>query len=232
MNLSRVEIDIMQQVDLDRGLELAFIHKCPAVVVHPDLIGEALLKRAKMAGRYKIITPVDWPKGQIYGMNKLIGLRSDTFSTNGFEVLITDKSSVSEIKNEVSAISNFITKHISKLAEVRFVLGVTTRSADSIAKMCESLRSIPAPAMIRTDHSTKLQHSKATAQAHLDAISSVRAHIATPIKISGNINSLKTLDLFRDMPNLSFAVSVRQAEEILKDYRGQIQQSNGSQPRS
>lgn len=227
MNLSRVEIDIMQHVDLDKGLELAYAHKVPAIVVHQDLANETLIKRARMAGKYKIITPVDWPKGQAYSTNKMIGLKHETLKTDGFEILLTEKENINDIKAEVKAISNFITGHINKLSEVRFVLGVTLRPPEMISKMCEAIKSIPAPALIRTDHNTKLQNSKTTAQINLESISSIRAYLGSTIKISGNINSVKILDTYREH-NLRFAVSVRQAEDIVRDYRNQIRQANES----
>ncbi len=61
--LMKLELDIMQANELQQAIELAIEHSLPAIVIHPALYADATMHRLKRRGQFKLIIPVDWPKG-------------------------------------------------------------------------------------------------------------------------------------------------------------------------
>lgn len=228
VTLPRLEIDVMQANELAEASELAVKHKIPALVVHQSLASDALIYRGKVNGKFKIITPVDWQHRDAYGLMKLRGLPVDALETDGFEILLTPNKSLHETKNEANVLTKFIHGNISPMSEIRFVLGVHNRNTDqdnyeSIYTMCDALLSVPMPNYIRTDHQLKLQVSKANTTTHNQLIAAIRSRIAAPIKLSGNITSVKCIN---GSPNAArFAVSVLQTKSIIKEYQSAASQN-------
>jgi len=219
---NKLELDIMQSNEIIESVQLAHKYKFPAIIVHPGLSSDAIIARSKTGAKFKIITPIDWPKGETFGMNKLRGLSTDSLETDGFELLLTPNKLEIETRNETKVLTEFIKRHLSDQTEVRFVLGTSMRSKENIETMCKGLISVRTPSMIRTDIQLKLQISKANPEEHNIQIQYIRDIIKAPIKISGNIVNLKSITT---CPNASrFAVNLTQAKVIIKEFQSQPNQ--------
>jgi uncharacterized protein involved in tolerance to divalent cations len=219
---TKLEIDVMQVNEILEAVELAHKYKLPAIVVHPGLSSDAIIARLRAGGKFKIITPIDWPKGETFGVNKLRGVTMDTLETDGFEFLLTPGKSEIDTRNEAKALTEFTKKNLSDQTEVRFVLGASMRSPENIVTMCKGLLGVRTPSMIRTDIQLKLQVSKANSDEHNKQISIIKESIKAPIKLSGNIVSIKSIAA---SPQASkFAVNLTQARTIIKEFQSQPDQ--------
>lgn len=217
--LNKLEIDVMQVGELQEASELAAKHKLSGLVVHPGLAGEALVARGRVRGQFKLITPVDWPKGEANGMGKLQGLSTDALEADAFEILLSPNKSDGYIRDEAARITEFIHRHLSELTEVRFVLGTSVRDSAQLSTVCKGLCGVPSPSLLRNDISTKLQVSKANTDLHNANASIVHSIIKTPLKISGNINSIKSASSCTAATK--FGVSLLQARSIVKEFHQQ-----------
>lgn len=215
--LNKLEIDVMQASELDEAANLAFKHSLPALVIHPGLASEGHIARGRVRGKFKIIIPVDWPKGETAGNKKLQGLNVDALEADGFEILLSPGKSEVEIRKEAQEISHFIRNHISAVAEIRFVLGTST--IDDITEMVKGLLKIPTPAYIRNDTKTKAQISKANTDIHNQTIAKIREIIHAPIKICGNIADIRTMGACQNVSK--FGVNLLQAKAIIKEFKQQ-----------
>jgi len=215
----KLEIDVMQVNELHEAVETAYKYSLPALVVHHGLSSEAIIAKNRAGANFKIITPIDWPKGETFGTTKLRGLTTDALEADGFEILLTPSKSINETKNEATAITEFIRRHIGPQVEIRFVIGCQTKSDGEIDSMCQGLVGVRTPALIRTDTQIKVQVSKANVNEHNRHMSSIKSVIKAPIKVSGNINNLKCVtecdSAFR------FAVNLIQAKTIIKEFKSQ-----------
>ena len=223
----KLELDVMQANELVEASQLATKHKFPAMVVHPMIATEALMARGMAQGGYKIIIPVDWPKGSaqqkgIFGMPKLRGLSTDALDADGFEILLTGGKTISDTRKEAQVITDFIKTQLAETIEVRFVLGAFFRTEEVISGMCEALQGVRAPSYIRTDHQLKLQVSKASADAHNHIMDLILSNTKAPIKLSGNISTVRTITSCGRAQR--FAVNVLQAKAIIKEYHQQPQE--------
>lgn len=215
----KLEIDVMQVNELHEAVETAYKYSLPALVVHHGLSSEAIIAKNRAGAKFKIITPIDWPKGEVFGTTKLRGLTTDALEADGFEILLTPNKTVNETKNEAIAITDFIRRHIGQQVEIRFVLGCHTKSEEEIAKICQGLVGVRTPAMLRTDTQIKLQVSKANVNEHNRNIATIQSIVKTPIKVSGNINNLKCVTECDAATR--FAVSLIQAKTIIKEFKSQ-----------
>jgi hypothetical protein len=206
---------VMQASELQEAAQLAAKYQMPALIVHPGLSGEAILARGKLSGKFKIITPVDWPKGDVFGMNKLRGLSTDSLETDGFELLLTPGKNEIETRNEAKVLTEFIRAHLAEEVEVRFVLGALVRPPEEVERLCAGLLKIRTPAMIRNDTHLKVQVSKANTTTHMDTVTLIKSKIQAPIKIAGNIGDVRTITSCRDVAR--FGVSLLQARNIIKE---------------
>lgn len=219
---NRLEIDVMQVNEIYEAVELANKYKFPAIVVHPGLSSDAIIARSRAGGKFKIITPIDWPKGDIFGVNKFRGLLIDSLETDGFEFLLTGNKLELETRNEAKALTEFAKKHLLDVTEVRFVLGTSFRTDDNIKTMCKGLISVRTPSMIRTDTQLKLQVSKANSEEHNKQIQEIRNIIKVPVKICGNVVNLRSIAA---CPNAArFGVNLAQAKTIIKEFYSQPDQ--------
>lgn len=217
MIINKLEIDVMQANELKDATELAAKHKLPAIVVHPGLATEGQIARSRVRGRFKIITPVDWPKGENFGINKMQGLSIDALEVDGFEILLTPNKTETETRNEASAITNFIKQHISSVAEIRFVIGTQTR--DNIDSLVKGLTKVPTPTYIRNDVNVKTQVSKANSEKHNATIEYINERIRLPIKICGNIDNIRTMTSCDSVER--FGVNLSQSRAIIKEFMQQ-----------
>jgi len=219
----KLEIDVMQATELEEAIELAHKHAMPAIVVHPDLALEADVVRARRQARCAIYTPIDWPKGETRGIRKLQNMSISALSQNGFEIFLSPTKSASEAKQEILTLTNFIRDQLPEAVEIRLVLGATIRDRATIAMYCDILSQIPAPDIIRTDCSTRVQQTKANPQANSELVDFIREHTARPIKLSGNINSVKALACCKVN---RYGVSLKQAQSIIKELSQQPEKMN------
>lgn len=217
--LTRLEIDVMVASELAESASLAVKHCLPALVIHPTLAVEGHIARGRINGRYKIITPIDWPKGDTFGMPKLRGLSTDALEAEGFEILLTPDKNEIDTRNEAKSLYEFLRTHLGPLVEVRFVLGTLTRSEENIINQVKGLRALPTPAYIRTDISLKTQAGKANPEVHNNDIERITSIIKAPIKVSGNIGDLKTIASCKNA--IRFGVSLIQAKQIIKEFNSQ-----------
>lgn len=217
--LNRLEIDVMQANELIAASELAAKYRLPALIVHPDLASEAQIARGRIRGRYKIITPVDWPKGDVFGQSKLRGLSTDALDSDGFEILLTGGKSVTDSRNEAKVFTEFIKQHLDETLEVRFVLGSNIRDEENIANLCEALIKVRTPTLVRNDTHLKIQVSKANPTTHNALMEKIHSIIRVPIKLSGNITGVRVITSCNDAAR--FAVNLLQAKTIIKELQQQ-----------
>lgn len=217
--LTKLEIDVMQINELQEAVDLSVKYTIPAIVVHQSLINYAVIERLKKQGQFKIITPVDWPKGDTYGMNKLRGLTKEALSTDGFEIMLTDNKSSAETTEEARILCDFIKDHLDPSCEVRYVLGMHNRKPENIKSMCEGLLDVRMPQYIRTDNQLKLQANKANSDIHNAHISTICEIMRVPLKISGNIGTVRSITSCKDAKR--FAVNVQQAKSIIREINQQ-----------
>jgi hypothetical protein len=218
---NNIEIDVMQSNELADVAELAVKYAIPSIIVHPEISADALLQRIKWQGKFKILTPVDWPKGECYGDTKLRGLTIDSLSCDGFEFLLSGGRSQADCQNEMSVLTDFVRNHISPTVEIRFVLGMH-HSDENITDICEAMKFVPSPSCLRTNHQLKLQVSKANPDIHNEMISKIKEIISVPIKVSGNIKDVKSIMLCKDA--YKYAVSLAQIKNIIKEVQRQPDQ--------
>lgn len=222
---TKLEIDVMSALDLMPSIDMAIKYRMNTLVIHPDLMTDAIFARVRKQGKFKIITPVDWPKGDVFGMNKMTGMTKDALSADGFEIIISARDNSNEIKSEALAITDFVRRHLGQHIQVRFVLATSVRDPQMISKICDVMKHIPAPNVLRTDIHTKIQQTKAE---HTPILENIRKSTALPVKISGNINSLKIVQKYLSDVH-SFGVSLKQAEAIIAELKkAEIEQATAT----
>jgi hypothetical protein len=213
---TKLEIDVMQVNELLEASELIVKFRLPAMVVHPGLAPDAFAARMRVRGRYKIIIPIDWPKGENTGHVKFRGVSKQALEADGFEIMITPNKSLLDTKNELIAMTDFIRGYLGEFVEVRFVLGDTVKTPDEIDIICNSLIGLRSPAVLRSDTILKVQQNVISSETHHAFANRVRGTgLQAPIKISGNMNNLKSI---ASAPQAHrYAVNVAQAKNILKE---------------
>jgi hypothetical protein len=215
----RLEIDVMQANELGESVELAIKYQIPAIVVHPGLASDALRARGRSGGRFKIITPVDWPKGDSYGSIKFRGLSTDAIEADGFEIYLTGGKTQGETQQEARQLTDFIKRQLSEMTEVRFVLGALSRDEPVVDTLINGLIGVRTPTLVRTDPQLKLQVSKANTDIHNALIKRIRSVVRIPVKVSGNIAGVRAVTGVPDAVRL--AVSLLQAKAIIKEFNQQ-----------
>lgn len=218
--ISRLEIDVMQVNELAEASEISVKYGIPAIVVHPNLVGDAIFNRLRAKGQYKIIVPIDWPKGELKGQAKFRGINKQALEADGFEIMLAENQKSYQIKEEAKYVTEFITTYLSDFAEIRFVFGNTARTDEQIVEICNGLNGFKTPTLLRNETQLKTQQSKANTDTHLNFINTLRQNgVGAPIKISGNINNLKSTAGLATAHR--FAVSVAQGKAIIKEYYAQ-----------
>jgi len=198
---------------------MAIKHNLQALVVHQQIVTEAQIARARAGGRFKLIVPIDWPKGETFGMTKMRGLSIDAMDVDGFEIMLTPGKTMLDTRNEARVLTEFVKKQLGDSIEVRFVLGVFSRTPENIIDMCNGLLTVRTPSMIRLDHQLKLQINKANQDAHNEWIDKVLAVISAPIKISGNITNIRTITGCEKAKRV--ALNLLQARTIIREHAQQ-----------
>lgn len=217
--LNRLEIDAIQANELYEASRLAAKYKLPAIVVHPSISSDSFIARGKVGGRYKIITPIDWQKGDNFSMDKLRGLNTDSLEADGFEILLTPGKTVVETRNEANVLTDFIKRHLSPIAEIRFVIGSNNKNDEEIDAISTALTKIPTPSYIRNDIYPKTQTNKSNPKIHNALCERILNNIRAPLKVCGNINNIKTMNSCEYAK--TFGVNLLQAKAIIKEVQQQ-----------
>lgn len=209
--LSKLEIDVNKNEQLDEAAELAKRCYCPALVVSPDLVATATLVRGIRQGRFKVITAIDWPKGEQYCREKFRGIPIESLQSDGFEIILTPRDNLSQIATEIKYISGFVREQFNQLFELRFVLDIdqSNRTDSIISHMLETCKQIPLPFLIRTTHNTKISPQVKIAS-HLETIKNT---LAVQVKVSGNVD----FNIYTNVKAERFAATLQQAQSIVKE---------------
>jgi len=133
--------------------------------------------------------------------------------------MLTNGKSMLDTRNEARALTEFVKKQLGDHIEVRFVLGVFSRTPEDIENMCNGLLTVRTPSMIRLDCQLKLQMNKANQEAHNEWIDRTTTIINAPIKISGNITNIRTITSCEKAKRI--ALNLLQARAIIKEHTQQ-----------
>lgn len=217
--VTKLEVDVLQANELLEASELALKYNLPALVVHPALMSDALIIRGGFKGRYKLITAVDWPKGETFGMAKMHGLSIDALEADGYEIVLTAGKSVSDTRNEVKALTEFIKVRLAVVSEVRFIFNSNGKDLKTVADMAEGLVGSRTPAYIRNDIAIKTQVTHTSIQQFKQFTDTVLDKIKVPLKLSGNFNGISQA-ININWAN-RYAVNVTQARTIIRQFSQQ-----------
>lgn len=208
---SKLELNITKKDDPAFAANFAQKNRCPAIVTTPEYVAPLLAHRAAMHGQYLIITAIDFPDGKSFAMDKFRSLGSDFLSGDGFEILLTDKKTQIESKNEIQALYEFL-RRMNNISEIRYVLGSYTRSRDQLINFLTGMAKYP-PRWIRLDQHLELPNI--SIGHHCGMVEMVKNYMPTPLKISGNVN-LETVKAFANK-KVRFDVNMSQATKLLKE---------------
>lgn len=188
--MKNVEIDVYKESQVNDAINFAHKYKCPAIIISPELCAAASITRGLKNGKFKIITQIDWDRGDQYHHHKFRGLPTNSLDTDGYEVLLTATKNIKDIPKEISYIHQIL-RSISPMTEIRFVLGhhLQNRNQEHFDAMCEACLKIPLPHLIRTTTLNKLPSASNSVDAYNTYIKSIRDKIGCKIKISGSINT-------------------------------------------
>lgn len=210
----------MAAAELPQACDFASTYQMPSIVVHPVLVQRALQLRDAKKAAFKIITCVDWSRGDQHGINKFVGLSTYAMRADGFEVLLSYRDD-QDNSAEVELLTSFIRNYISDTAEVRYVLGSLDRSLEEVLAICAGLPK-NGVAYVRNDHHTKGQISKFSPKAHNELIDRVKATVPCRVKVSGNVDSLRFVS--QDRAD-RYAVSSLQIQKIIKDVAKEVEKA-------
>lgn len=219
---TKLEVNIRKSINIaaDAADLATFMikNKIPAVVVDPEFLELIMIERNGYKGPYKVICTVDFETGKAYAMDKLINSPKAIFEADGVEFLLTPNKNDKESLNELKCLHDFM-KRINPLMEVRWVFGFRTRSSEQMKNFYQYLKNFPAN-YIRTDPNVEVP--AITVEQHQKDVNTIKEHVHSPIKVSGNI----TLDMINKLNNVSrYDVNVKQAKKIIKDLQEEEEQA-------
>lgn len=186
---SRIELDINQAGHISQAIDLACIHQLPAIVVNPLIVRDAIMRRASRCGKFKTYCMID-TQCKNKGIRKFADLPIDIFNADGYEISIGDPISDRSVEKEILEIVHFLQQK-TILKDIRFTFDVYSKPKESIEKLSEIINKINSPITIRTDHSLRTKQLNTSLKAHIDTFNLIRSKTSRPIKISGNIHSLR-----------------------------------------
>lgn len=209
---TKIELDVSNQKELQSAVDFAFKHKCPAIIVSPELVAQSILMRGIKQGKFKIISTIDYPKGNNYGPTKMRGMLIESLKADGFEIMLSGGSRTSIIK-EVTILSKFMDGYMHPSTEIRYTIGVGNRTKDEINAMLEGLKGIPQPTLVRTTPYTKIKIIDGSPDRHTRTIENIHGRLNVPLKISGNING----DVIAQCKAAKYAQSLSQAIDLVNN---------------
>jgi len=214
----KTEIDVTKMNQLPAAAHFAHKHKCPAIVVPPDLFRVAFLAKARMpSAQFKIIAAIDWPKGTNFRQDKFRGVETETMSADGFEILLTQRN-YRDMVRELKYLEKLFSDYFNPLIECRYVLGwfAQDRDEEQFGDMIKAIQEVKSPTLIRTTHLTKLPAACNDADTHLEVANEITKPKRIPIKLSGNMNFRIRLKAKGD-PISRYACTLEQAEKMEQD---------------
>lgn len=210
---AKLEIDVMQAKEIEEATDLAIANCLPALVVHQDLVSQMFFYRGRKQGKFKIIMPIDWPKGNLSGSTKFRDVPIQVLQQDGFEVVMTPAKSDAMALSEIINITNLIKSYVNPTAELRICVEALSRPEEEWMPYIRALSKTVPPDLIRIDHNNTT--TKANAANHSDIVAKITANAPWPVKVSGNV-TLKTALQFK---NTRFGVSLKQAKDIIGEIK-------------
>lgn len=186
-------------------------NRVPCVVTVPELIDTILFERSKFSPAFKVICAVDF-FNKNYALQKIRNLSNNVFMADGFEFRVSSGRNDKESLNELRALTEFIKNGLGPSKDIRWALNLRAITYDNYMYLLNHMRKWPA-SFIRTD--INIECPSVNYDTHMDDINFIKEKIATPIKVSGNINYSLMLTLANKAAR--FDVNLTQARRILKD---------------
>jgi len=213
--ISKLELDCFQISEMLECMEFAAKHNLPAVVVHQGLSLDALIIRNKVRGKFKVVVPIDWPKGDHFGNLKFRGLTIDSLEGDAFEIVMSSGKSTMDLKNEARVCTDFIRTYLGPTQEIRFVVPSTKTDVASIAELAGLFHGIRNPAYVRFGFASKAPANKVSRSYNIEIRTKLFEAVGVPIKMCGNIQTIQDIDL---IGAARYGVSLAFAKVIINEY--------------
>ena len=197
---NRLELDVLQKQELDTAVDLAIKFGIPSIVVHQDLYTDLVMQRLYRKGRFKLIVPIDWPRGELRDRVKFRGLSCKCLRADGFEIYLSGGITEAATRAEILTLEHLVDR-INPVAEIRYVLGTQSRPESMVLGICHGMigwgtagcRHLHPPQFIRTDIQLKTQVSKGNCEVHTTIAGKISEVIDYPLKACGNFNTAKDI---------------------------------------
>lgn len=213
---TRLEVNVLRGAnvtsDFNNLSNFLVKHRVPVLVVDPTFIAPVLIERMRFRAQYKIVCAVDFDTGKRYAMEKLRPLPQEIFKADGLDILLSANRADKESFNEMKVLRDFIKDSINPTIEIRWVLGLRSRTYEAVANIMPHLKKVPG-SYIRTD--INLEVPNHSLEKHATDINFIKDAVGAPIKLCGNID-LNTIIEFKSQVS-RFDVSVSQAKKIAKE---------------
>lgn len=183
----KIELDISNIGELRESSQLAAKYNIPALIVSNNIISEAFTHRSRVNGKYKIFSPIDWPRGENYSIRKFDNMTADVLEADGFEILLTPNRTEIDTRNEALILTTLIRDRISKNAEIRFVVGPYKET--DVSPLFSGLTKIPTPSIVRNNTTTKVSNTICNLETHNSFVTEINRTVRVPLKISGNVDT-------------------------------------------
>ena len=187
-------------------------YKMQALVTDPVFLDGVLFEKIKCGDRFKVICAVDFNGGKGYAGEKFKTLPRSVVSADGFDILISARKLESEVYNELQDLSKFIRENLGQTKEIRWTLGLRSRSYDIMKIAMPSVKKFPAQ-FIRTDHSNTPDVSLET---HLKDVEFIRGYTGAAIKVCGGL----TVPIIEALGNkvARFDMTLAQAQKLIRQW--------------
>jgi hypothetical protein len=185
----------------------------------------ALSDRSAKNGQFKIVTAVDFPRGQNYALDKFKSMEPVALSVDGMDILLTPGRTQIETSNEMKAMSDFVKGAVNPLVGIRYVVGCYSGKWKDVERIVELTKQNPSE-IIRMDQN--LRPPNVNTKKHIDMMNLLKNITPKVLKVSGNVG-LSTIEEVLKIDNRTiFDVDIRQAIEIVN----QIKDRDRNQPKS
>jgi hypothetical protein len=213
--IAKLELDCFQMSEMLECMEFAAKHNLPAVVVHQGLSSDALILRNKVRGKFKVVVPIDWPKGDHFGNLKFRGLTIDSLEGDAFEIVMSPGKSIIEMKNEARVCTDFIRTYLGSTQEIRFVIPTNKTDVAAIGELAGLFTGIRNPAFVRFGFAHKAPVHKINRVYNTEIRKKLFEAVGSPIKMCGNIQTIEDVD---SIGAARYGVSLAFAKAIVNQY--------------
>ena len=214
--LTKIDLDVAKNDRLDEAADLAKKYFCKAIVVPPELVAQSLIMRGIKQAKFKIISQIDWLKGDQYGREKFRGITTEALSADGFEVMLTARDNYGDVFNELKYLAQFFGEYFAQLVEFRIVLGTDMpgRNKQVIEHMLNGCKHIPLPTYIRTTPGTRLNHTNSDLESLNKTVDNIKKIVNAPIKVSGAMSP----DIYDHCKADQYGISIQQLKELVIEF--------------